>query len=384
MRLLWITSRWGGHARWRLGDLRDVVAVLRERGHEVRVVAADASDDAPACEGVATAEGVRLRPEGRAMVRFAAWAQELEASGDHDVSVSLTSLVSADLMMPTESLWSVGLGRRRRRVRSTLSPWLRKLVRIESRAMDRQRTGRLLAFDDDLWRQVAACPSGPASPTGTLAPPVTIEALAEEERRVRVDRLRYGLDIPESDRLVVCASLRPSEDIVDAVLRAHAGLVRSGYRVTLLLATWVGYRLNDRIARLGARERVRLVGTPERLPDLLRAADLVVHPAHDGAGELLVPMALCLGRPMVVSDRAGGIDRVTDSGAAVRVLPFGASAQDWAGAIRGVLETEPGPCEERGDLIEAHGVLVAAASVEAQLIACQALKQQGQAKTADA
>lgn len=375
MRVLWITQRWGGHQRWRLGDLRGVVAELLNRGHDVRILTREKAADYPFADRVEVMPHEGSRLQGRDIVRFVRWAQERVSEGGFDVSVSLTSLVSADVMLLTESLWSVGI-RRWGKIKHRWSPWIRQLLGIESEALDRQRAGRLLVFDDDLWHQVASSAHGPSAPGGVVVPPLDMglpEGLDAESCR---ERVRRGLGIDDRERVVVCASLRPSDDEVDKVLLAHAGLVRSGYRVTLLLATWVGYRMNEKIARLGARSSVKLVGTPERLTGLLEAADLVVHPASDGGGEVLMPMGLCVGCPMVVSDRAGGVDRLTESDSGGHVLSFGSPSASWAGAIRGVQESDTGPRVRRDDLIRAFGVRAAADDVETQLLDPKGLRSQ--------
>ncbi|MEQ9460026.1 MAG: hypothetical protein RIG82_03630 [Phycisphaeraceae bacterium] len=379
MRILWVTPTWGGYPWWRLGDLRSVAMALEARGHEVCVVAGWAAGDSPMGDRVVVMERKRRGPESVALVRFTRWARGVMARERFDVSLSVTTLVSADVMVPTRSLWRVGLKRERgvrpgRGLRRALFPGIHALLSVERAALRAQASKRVVAMDDDLWAQVASSAYGPAVPSASLAAPLELELVDGDEAGRRVGRLRESLGIGADQKVVVFASLRPDEDGLATVLAAHERLVRAGLPVVLVLATWVGYGLNERVARLGVRDSVRLVGTPGRLADLVRAADAVVHPAFDGAGELMVPLGLCLRRPMVVSDRVGGLDRVPGSGVGTRVVAWGSGAGVWAEAVRGVLEAGGVGAGDDAALVEAHGVGVAASGLEAQLQAAMGVR----------
>ena len=70
------------------------------------------------------------------------------------------------------------------------------------------------------------------------------------------------------------------------------------------LAVW-----ETRVAEAGLTDRVRFLGFRSDVPDLLRAADALVHPARYEAYGLGVHEALCCGLPAVVSAVAGVAER---------------------------------------------------------------------------
>jgi glycosyltransferase involved in cell wall biosynthesis len=104
-------------------------------------------------------------------------------------------------------------------------------------------------------------------------------------------------------------------------------------------------RLEDRIARLGLRDRVKLLGPRphDRLPDWYRAADLFVLPSHsEGVPIVLLEAAAC-GTPFVAS-RVGGISEIAHLGAS-RLVPAGdagALAEAIRAGLGGDLEPPPG------------------------------------------
>lgn len=111
------------------------------------------------------------------------------------------------------------------------------------------------------------------------------------------------------------AELKGHDDIIDALgdkLRERAELkllwVGDGW--------WTG-RLNDRLLAKGLRQKVVMTGLvpPERVPAMIRAMDLVVHPSYREGLPRVVPQALLCGVPVVAYDVDGTheacIDRET-------------------------------------------------------------------------
>ena len=79
--------------------------------------------------------------------------------------------------------------------------------------------------------------------------------------------------------------------------------------------------------KFGVGDRVRLLGVREDIPQLMAAADLLVHPARSETTGTVILEALVNGLPVVASAVCGYAEHVTRAGAgAVLPEPFSQSA----------------------------------------------------------
>ncbi len=105
-------------------------------------------------------------------------------------------------------------------------------------------------------------------------------------------------------------------EILPRLLEAHPGLV------VLLVGEGVERGpLEQRAGELGITDRVRLLGFRRDIPDLLGAADLLVHPARiEGFGYAVVE-AMAAGLPVVATD-ASSLPEIVDDGRTGRLFPL--------------------------------------------------------------
>ncbi len=130
------------------------------------------------------------------------------------------------------------------------------------------------------------------------------------------DNVRRAMGFDENDFVIGTvarlAELKGHDDLLDAlgdVVQRHAN-------VKLL---WVGdgwrrRRLEQRIARLGWTGRITLTGLvePDRIPGLMSAMDLLVHPSYREGLPRTVPQALLCRTPVVVYDADGAAEVCRD------------------------------------------------------------------------
>ena len=134
---------------------------------------------------------------------------------------------------------------------------------------------------------------------------------------------RTAEDGANDDRDVVRTSLgfAPGDFVVGTVARLaeHKGhddvldaLARDMQRDASLKLLWVGdgwwkRRLRARVAELGLEGRVAMTGLvpPERIPAMMRAMDVLVHPSAREGLPRTVPQALLSGTPVVATDVDG-------------------------------------------------------------------------------
>lgn len=182
------------------------------------------------------------------------------------------------------------------------------------------RFDRLLAISDFILQELRQR----AMPENRLRlVPDGVDAEAVRARATRpAGEVRTELDVRADELLLVMAGhLREwkGQDVVLTALGLLPPTVRSRLRVAFAGADdpfSPGYR--DRLDQLvrdhGLGDRVRFLGARRDVPDLMRAADLVLHASTTAEPfGLVVVEALALGRPVVASRLGGPGGIVTDA-----------------------------------------------------------------------
>lgn len=153
--------------------------------------------------------------------------------------------------------------------------------------------------------------------------------------------------------VLVLGRLCAQKDQVLAVRAFARGAPKDNLLVLAGAETDPGYRarIEEEAARLGVRERVRLLGNvpPEHVPDLLARARVVLAPSRHEAFGLMALEAWAAGRPILFARRHGLADvadrfeRWAGPGArelGARFTVRGESEAAWAPALAGLLADE--------------------------------------------
>lgn len=135
------------------------------------------------------------------------------------------------------------------------------------------------------------------------------------------------------------AELKGHDDLLSALsadLNRHPGL-----KLLWVGDGWLRPALEDRIASLGLASKVVLTGlvTPSRIPSLMRAMDVLVHPSYREGLPRTVPQALLCGTPVVAYDvdGTGEVVRDKETGRLVRAGDLGSLRE----AVTWMLEDAP-------------------------------------------
>lgn len=106
------------------------------------------------------------------------------------------------------------------------------------------------------------------------------------------------------------------------------------------------------IDKLGQRDRVKLLGKRGDVPDLLRQADLYVHPARTEAFSNAAFEAMATGLPTIVTDRTGVKDIIKDIPSLGRIIP----ANDVDALARAIFDliSDPEECRKQGERLRAR------------------------------
>jgi len=139
---------------------------------------------------------------------------------------------------------------------------------------------------------------------------VDLDRFVPADRAERV-RLRAELDLPEGPLLVFVATNFRLKGLATA-LRAIDRLPGVTLAVTGDDAS-APYQLRSR----ALSGRVLWRGRDPRLPELLRTADLLIHPTYYDTASLVVPEALASGTPAITTVRDGNADLAAQCGRAL-------------------------------------------------------------------
>lgn len=316
------------------GLQRDCLALARRvlrRGHEVTVFAARVEGALPDDIAVTMLRNGALTNHGRNR-RFA--ADVAAAARPFDRLVGFDKLAGLDVLYCADPCFAA----RRGRGPSRLTPRYRVLADLERQCFGRGRKTRLILLSRE---QVEAYRSvydteqeritliGPTIDVNRRQPGMRLDGTREAVRA------RLGIGPGAWVWLAIGAQVKTKgfDRIVDALLAFPAArLVVVGIEP----ASSDGAGLLRLAARRGCRERVQMLGFRADIPELMAAADLLVHPARTDTTGTVILEAIVNGLPVVTTAACGYAEHVVDADAGLVVAePFRADAFQAALAAAG-------------------------------------------------
>lgn len=182
-----------------------------------------------------------------------------------------------------------------------------------------RRCHRIVSVADAMTRQYLAAGIGRAEQYTTIYSGMETERCLNPEPGQTRDQARADLGFGGEHYVIGTvarlAELKGHDDLLDALgddLKANPR-----WRLLWVGDGWWRERLEKRVDSLGLRGRIVITGLvpPERIPALMRAMDVLVHPSYREGLPRTVPQALLCGTPVVAYDADGTgeacIDRVT-------------------------------------------------------------------------
>jgi UDP-glucose:(heptosyl)LPS alpha-1,3-glucosyltransferase len=132
------------------------------------------------------------------------------------------------------------------------------------------------------------------------------------------DRIRSTLDLSVTDWLWISVGSQPKTKGFDRVVRAlryfpGAHLLHTGLRSADRDAAFILRRAES----FGVSKRVRLLGHREDIPELMAAADVLVHPSRKDTTGKVILEAIVNGLPVIASEVCGYSDHITSAQAGV-------------------------------------------------------------------
>jgi UDP-glucose:(heptosyl)LPS alpha-1,3-glucosyltransferase len=297
-------------------DCLRLARTLAGRGHRVTIFAAHRHGALPPGPEPVILPVRRWTNHGLDLAfaqRFAAAVQ-----GKFDRVVGFNKLIGLDVLYCADPPLAQGHPSMWRRI----LPRYRTRLRLEGESFRPEARTHILALTEQLAAGYRAQWGTPPE-RFTVLPPSLDPARICPERRSEPGRqaLRSALGISPGERVWLWVGAQPQTKGLDRVVAALAA-----EPATLLLVAGVagesgaGRRSRIQAARLGLSDRVRFLGPRDDIPDLMAAADLLIHPARRETTGQAVLEAIVNGLPVVVSGICGFAELVRAAEAGI-VLP---------------------------------------------------------------
>lgn len=235
--------------------------------------------------------------------------------------------------------------------------WLRNRMYIAAERWAAKRCHVIVSVSDAMTERFSGHGIGRPGQYITVYSGMELERYTNRPPEASRERVRAELGIP-AEAVVIgtvarLTELKGHDDILDGL----GAMVREqpSWRLLWVGDGWWRGRLEARIAELGLSDRVVLTGLvePERVPALIGAMDLLVHPSYREGLPRTVPQALACGVGVVAYDADGTrevcIDRTTG-----RLVPVG-DVDGLGEAVQWMLEDD-----ERRRRITAEGTRLCA------------------------
>jgi UDP-glucose:(heptosyl)LPS alpha-1,3-glucosyltransferase len=306
-------------------DCLQIARLVRDQGHEVvihtsRVLDPDPKIDLPL---VLLQNGALTNH-----ARDYKFAEDFlkESTGRYNLIVGFGKLLDVDVLYCADPCVAY---------RVMKQPYLRLLLRyrtylaIEQNSFaPLQRQKILLLSENQRTEFQSAWQTEPSRIS--ILPPTINEARRQPECRTSAVRqsLRSQLGFGQQDWVWMCVGVQPTTKGLDRAVEAlahfgNARLLIAGLSETSPNAA----KIIRRARRLGISSRINWLGHREDIPQLMAAADLLVHPArYDTTGTVILE-AIVNGLPVVATAACGYASHVTAAGAGIVVAqPFKFSA----------------------------------------------------------
>jgi UDP-glucose:(heptosyl)LPS alpha-1,3-glucosyltransferase len=163
-----------------------------------------------------------------------------------------------------------------------------------------------------------------------LPPGISLDRRRGPDATQRREKLRQQLGVADGEHVLLFVGSGFIKKGLDRVIAGLAHMLQE--RVDQPTRLWVVGQDKERqfrhqARRLGAAKSVQFLGGRDDIPDLLFAADALIHPARDEAAGIVLLEALVAGLPVVTTDVCGYAQHIVSAGAGlVLSSPFDQAA----------------------------------------------------------
>lgn len=233
------------------------------------------------------------------------------------VHIAFSRLARAEWFFAADMPFAVN--DRKRSFLQKLMPRYRFFSAIEKKLFSQDGQTRILSVSPKAAKEYQNIYSTPDSRIVQLPPGIDNRFANAWKLRAQRDDLRRQIGVGEDDILLVQVSSSFHVKGVDRSIAALASLpeyFRSRTRLMVIGRGDIsGYR--NFASRCGVRNQVIFAGYREDVPELIAAADLMIHPARSEAGGSVLLEALACGTPVLCSGGCGFAAIIKEAGSLV-------------------------------------------------------------------
>jgi UDP-glucose:(heptosyl)LPS alpha-1,3-glucosyltransferase len=308
-------------------DCVEIARHCRQRGHDV-VIFTSFKDESDFADDLA----VVVLPIGqstnhRMLVEFAAsfrWAAALQ---QFDLLVGFDKLTHLDVLYCADPSIYFRMTQERFRF---LIPRYRTYLALERATFEPGRRTKVLVLSHKQLNEYRDAWQTPPERLSLLPPTVSSARRRPEYRRNGVrEALRADLGFTSPDWVWVAIGVQPHTKGLDRTIRVLREFPAAKLLIVGLAETSTGAAgaLAARAKQTGLADRISFLGHREDIPDLMAAADLLVHPArHDTTGTVILE-AVVNGLPVVTTSACGYAQHVIAAEAGIVIdEPFDSQA----------------------------------------------------------
>lgn len=300
-------------------DFLRIALGCQRRGASIRVYTLNWEGDIPSGFDVRIVP-VRAWSNHRRMKKFAEYVQS--ATGRQPSAmpvVGFNKMPGLDVYFAADSCFAARTATARIFLR--LLPRYRTYLKLEQAIFSARSETRVLLIAPEQQKEFQRFYPQSSSRCTLLPPGLNPAFRCSDPQRAR-NRIREEFKLRENDLLLLQVGSSFNTKGVDRVIRALAVLPEPLRRRCVYLAAGNGDRVPYlRLAeRLGVSGGVRFAGVRQDIPELMAAADLLVHPARTEAAGMTLIESLASGLPVICSGVCGYAPYVAESGAGI-VLP---------------------------------------------------------------
>jgi UDP-glucose:(heptosyl)LPS alpha-1,3-glucosyltransferase len=308
-------------------DCVEIARHCRQRGHDVAIFTSYKDESDFANDLAVVVLPIRQSTNHRMLEKFAAsfrWAAALQ---QFDLLVGFDKLTHLDVLYCADP--SIYFRMRREPFRF-LIPRYRTYLALERATFAPGRGTSVLVLSHKQLNGYRQAWHTPPERLSLLPPTVSTARRRPEYRRNGVrDALRSDLGFAPRDWVWMAIGVQPHTKGFDRTIGALGEFPSAKLLVVGLLegSTRAAAALAMRAKRLGLAHRISFLGHREDIPDLMAAADLLVHPArHDTTGTVILE-AVVNGLPVVTTSTCGYAQHVVAAQAGIVIRePFTAPA----------------------------------------------------------
>ena len=286
-------------------DCVEIARHCRQRGHDV-VIFTSFKDESDFADDLAVAVlPIRQGPNHRMLEEFATSFRWAAAVQQFDLAVGFDKLTHLDVLYCADP--SVYFRMKKERFRF-LIPRYRSCLALERATFEPGRRTKVLVLSEKQRNEYREVWHTSPERLALLPPTVSSARRCPQYRRNGVrDARRADFGFTPRDWVWIAIGVQPHTKGFDRTVRALrqfpnakllvVGLVETSTRAAAALAA--------RAKRLKVADRISFLGHREDIPDVMAAADLLVHPArHDTTGTVILE-AVVNGLPVVTTSVCG-------------------------------------------------------------------------------